>query len=761
MMIWAVSFFIGVVTSSVLADVPPVMMIGGLFFAACSLLGLNLIYKHPCLIISAACLFGFSWVMLDATYQLKQALPTALEGKSLTLTGSIGDIRDCHPRYCRFVFYSEKPFKGKQLLSWYNQHPKLTVGSHWQLRVRLKRPHGVSNPGGFAYEKWAFAEAIQAKGYVVAHADNTSLAATHSTHRVNQWRQHLAEKIDQQLKKAEFSGMIKALVIAHRGDLSVKQWQILRDSGTSHLLAISGLHVGMVASACFFLSGWLWRCWARGCLYVPAPIVSAIAAILSALVYAALAGFSIPTVRALVMVSILMLGILVRRLIQPWQSFAMALFIILLLQPTAVLSVGFWLSFGAVFIIFYTMQGRIGESSQLRSLLRMHIVMLVAMLPLSLWFFQQHSLVSLFANAVAIPWVSMVVVPLSLLGSLLFLVNDALAGLVLQMAETALAGVWPFLTWLVGLPASVYVNAVASPLQLLSVSVALLLLLAPKGWPGRSLGFIFLLPLWCWQLPTPAHGDLWYTQLDVGQGTATIIRTAQHVLIYDTGPSQGVHSDSGSRVLIPFLRSQGIKAVDTLIISHGDNDHSGGAASLLTAYKAQDVLTSEPKRFSQHHASLCLAGQKWHWDGVDFDILHPDKHYLGRGNNSSCVLRIRVGDIRLLLVGDIERPAEVYLLKKADDLKADVLLAPHHGSKSSSTLAFVKAVSPRYVLYSTGYRNRYHFPNKSIQKRYDDHGAIALDTAKSGAISMKITAGKPLIYPEEHRVALRRYWMSH
>jgi competence protein ComEC len=429
----------------------------------------------------------------------------------------------------------------------------------------------------------------------------------------------------------------------------------------------------------------------------------------------------------------------------------------------AVLSVGWWLSFWAVAIIAWLTAGRYGRQGIGYRWFYMHIALAICMLPALLMFFQQASLVAPLANFLAVPWVGMLVVPVALLGTLVAMINEMAGQTLLGVSAWLLALIWPWLDWLAQLDFSLWRQHQPLAWTLLPAVFGLAVLFMPRGLPGRWTGLVMLLPLFLVRPDKPLHGEIWVTLLDVGQGLATVVQTRNHTLVYDTGPRFSRTFDTGQAVVVPFLRHQGIRRIDKLIISHGDNDHIGGADSVLAAYPVASLLSGVPGKLPDSGAEKCQSGDQWRWDNVTFSILHPGPASSSTGNDASCVLRIEVpGGQGALLTGDIEAPSERALLQnQPGSLPADVLIAPHHGSATSSSADFVKAVSPEIVLFPAGYQNRYKFPKQDVVERYAAIGAEIHTTGESGALMIKLgasTAGQ--LKTSLHREMQRRYWQS-
>lgn len=716
---------------------------------------------------------GFAWAWLQACLLLQQALPEDLQGRDLVVEGRVASIPERRQRRLRFEFLIDQasreglPVEVPQRvrLNWYATGPEPRADERWRFCVRLKRPHGFMNPGGFDYEAWLFQRHIRALGYV--RGNDSKRLAPSPVLAVNPLRESLQQALDQALGWSDYRGILTALAIGEKGAIDRDQWRVLRATGTIHLMAISGLHIGLVAGLVFLLARWLWGRSAWLCLRFPKHQAAAVLALLAALCYAMLAGFSIPTQRAMIMLGVVVGATLWRRNPTPLQIVSAALLLVLVIDPLAVLSAGFWLSFAAVGVILYANWGYRSATTPWWRWGRIHLIIALGLLPLMLGLFQQQSLISPLANLVAVPWMSLLVVPLTLLGSLVLLVWPAFGTLLLSMADQAMHLLWTLLETLADWPYASWELATSSPGSLLLAAIGVLIILAPRGIPGRWLGGLFMLPMLTLRPPPPAAGEAWLTLLDVGQGLAAVVQTQHHTLVFDTGPRLNAGFDTGSAVLLPFLRHRGVTRIDTLIVSHGDNDHIGGVASLLQGMPATRVLSSVTERLGEYSAQDCTAGTRWEWDGVVFSLIHPQQP--GRldwktrpENNNSCVLRVTVAGHAILLPGDIEAAAERELVAaQPEQLRADVLVAPHHGSKTSSTGDFIEAVRPRHVLFPIGYRNHYGFPHPSVLARYRQQGVRVWDSAGHGAITIRLDAQGNLSEPEAWRVRASRYWHNH
>ncbi len=709
---------------------------------------------------------GFVWALLYAGLELSRPLDTRLEGMDCSAEGYIAGIPEIQTRGTRVLFditqlsgpNCSRNWTGRVRLYWNRSEEPPQVGERWRLRVRLKQPHGFMNPGGFDYEAWLYQQGIKATGTVRNDPDNRRLAGAAWHYALDHLRQNVAARMALAVPDSPYLGILTALVIGAQNSISAPQWQVFTRTGTSHLVAISGLNITLVAGLVGLLTRRAWAWLPHANLRLAAPKAAVCAALLSATGYALLAGFSIPTQRALVMIAIALGARLCDRQLVPSRALALALLVILLMGPTAPLTAGFWLSYGAVAVLLYGMSGRLAQSVWWRQWGRAQWLVALGLLPMTLVLFQRASLIAPLANLLAEPWMSLVVTPITLLGTVLLPLSAWLGSLLLQLASALLGGLWAILAVCADLPGAYGAWALPATWIAGVAVLGMLLLLAPRGLPTRGVGVLLLLPMLLIRPETPARGAVWFTLLDVGQGLSAVVRTQHHTLVYDTGPRYSNSFDTGAAVVLPYLRYQGVDFLDMLLVSHGDNDHSGGAASILAGMPVAELLSSVPQRFKTL-ASHCRAGQHWNWDGVQFRILHPDRTRDWPGNDGSCVLLVQGRGGNLLLPGDIEAVVERHLLTtQAGVPRAAILVAPHHGSRTSSTSDFVAGVAPRYVLFPVGYRNRYRFPRPEVVARYNELGSQRLDSDVEGAIEFHIDPEKGVGSPENYRRTARRYW---
>ncbi|MFA6409000.1 MAG: DNA internalization-related competence protein ComEC/Rec2 [Gammaproteobacteria bacterium] len=727
-------------------------------------------YKKTRIIFLAlfALSLGFSWALAYTNNLLDWQLPKNLEKQNITIECYIDSLPKYEAERLSFTCALEKlngeKNKAKILLSWYQNYPSypvLRVGDKWRLTVKLKRPHSTANPGSFDHEAYLLENRIRATGYVVTNkfSQNKLLNSHWYKYSIDRLRQYLSWRIKNSLPNSHFNAFISALTVGDQSGITQSDWQVLRRTGTIHFLIIAGLHIGFVAAFLFFIIRLLWRFFPRLCLIIPSPKAAAIFALAGAVFYSALAGFSTPTKRAIFMLIFFFLGKLTDRNFSVWSSFLVGLFIVTLINPLASLSSGFWLSFVAVFLILFSLESRLNNGTKFMRYSRLQWALTLGLIPLSLLLFEQASLISFFANLIAVPCLGFIAIPLSLSSSIILLINQKLGTLLLVLASKVFALIYFFLNWLANLPLSNFIHAVYNPWILLASSIGILLILAPRALPCRYLSLAFLSPLFFFIPKGPNYNEVWFTLLDVGQGLASVIRTQNHVIIYDTGPKFSPESDAGNSIVVPFLLTENLKNIDLMVVSHSDQDHSGGAKSILNNLKVSKLITSTPDFFSPFPAEHCYAGTHWNWDGVGFSFLHPPKDSNFSINNSSCVLKITSGKESILLDGDIEKIAEKKLVaQNASSLQSNILVAPHHGSISSSSLGFVQAVKPNYVLFPTGYLNRFKFPSPVVVMRYEAIGTKTLNSAETGAITFKFPTKSGILTPEIYRTNHRKFW---
>jgi competence protein ComEC len=754
-MLLLLAFCLGCVGAHALPVLPDPAVAG--VGAGLALLGL----RFRTIRCAAALALGVCWAALRAGFVLEHGLHPALVGEPVRLEGRIAGVPEHRDGRVRFLFDVTSvesarrrwPLPGRVRLDWYGRAPAPVAGERWRLNARLRSAHGFRNPGGFDYERWLFEQRIRATGYVRHGSANARLAAAPRWH-LHRVRQALSARIDAALGPAPHVAVLTALAIGIDAGIGAAQWETLRRTGTTHLISISGLHVSLIAGLAFVLGRASWARTGHVAERLPAPRVAAVLACLAALAYTALAGASVPSQRACVGVLCAMAGLAGSRRPRPGFVWATALTGVLVFDPMAPLAIGFWLSFVAAGIIVAMLAGRAPPAPNWQRALRVQAGIALGLAPLLLAVFGQNPVIGPVANVLAVPWVTLVVVPVLLLGVGLLAVAPAIATAPLACAHAAFGALWWILERLSTLDIAVWEHAAIGPAVAIAAAIGVLLLLLPRGLPGRWIGWLWLLGVLWPRLDRPAPGAFTLTALDVGQGLAAVIETRRHVLVFDTGPPLGPRTDAGALVVVPYLRHRGIGVVDALVVSHADLDHRGGVASVRRAYPSARVYASWPYTLAN---APCRRGLRWRWDGVDFEFLHPQVGQRGSANDRSCVLRIANRAGAALLPGDIEHGAEAALAASAGPaLHAQVLIAPHHGSATSSSAALLAAVRPAHVIVPAGYQNRYGFPAAPVLERYRAAGAGVWITSATGAVRVAFDRAPPAPLAERERRP--RYW---
>ena len=716
-----------------------------------------------------------SW---QAGIRLEDALPREWEGRDIAMEGIVSGLPQETDRGTRFLFdplVVSTPgavVPSRVSLMWYAPKggdpgetvapPEIRAGERWSFTVRLKRPRGFANPHAFDFEPWALARGIRATGYVRVKPAPVRLAEhepgwPQSLHRL---RGGIREAMRERLGEARFAGVLVALAVGDQDAIDADDWRVFWRTGVGHLVSISGLHVTLFASLAFALVRLAWVRVPPLALRIPARKAGAVAGVLAALAYCLVSGYQVPAQRTVLMLAVAALALLAGRHGSASRVLAIAVVAVLLVDPWAVLLPGFWLSFGAVGAIFHALALRTGAPETLVPAIVTQAAVTLALAPMLVALFGELSLVSPLANAFAIPVVSLVVVPLTLAG--------ALAGLpgLLEVAHALMELTMVPLEFLAAWPGAV-VESAAAPLGLVALALAgALAVLAPRGVPLRAAGVALALPLALYTAPGPAPGAAWIDVLDVGQGLAAVVRTTSHALVYDTGPAWSDESDSGARIVVPFLRGEGVRSLDGVMVTHADDDHAGGAVSIAKARSPAWLLSTLGPADGRHAAfpdsRRCVAGLAWDWDGVRFEVLHPDERALAdarrRENDRSCVIRVATGGAAALLAADIEKLAESEIVARAGGrLRSQVLLVPHHGSRTSSTPSFLDAVDPQVAIVSAGWRNRFRHPSPAVLQRYAQRGIRVLRTDLDGAVRVELPSGSdPLALRRESERA--RYW---
>ncbi len=716
--------------------------------------------------------------ILTAAWILEARLAPQLQGRDLRLSGEVCDIPVLEGGVQRFLLVIDSAQRGpgipeRVLISWYQSKTLVSAGERWQLTLRLKRPRGTSNPAGFDFERWAFMRAIGASGYVRQSVANRRLSSAGGGCVLAAFRQQVAVDLAAALPKAAALGHLLALAVGVRNLLDDNDWLVLRRTGSAHLMAISGLHIGLAAGFAFFLCRQLGRCLLLAHIDCRPLVIARAGALTGALLYSALAGFAVPTVRALVMTAAVILLTGLRRSLPPSAILATALYVILWIEPFAMLAPGFWLSFGAVFVLLMSGFGGlyfVAESgtrterawSRFRQLLRAQLCISVGLLPASAVFFGQVSLVAPLVNLIIVPLFAVSIVPLLIIGVIALNPSPALASAVLGMADFILGNLLSVLAGLnrcALIPVAVDLPGVSGLVGGICILIAAVLIW-PRPLPVRTRVVILLFVLLSVAVTRSELPALRVIVMDVGQGMAILVQTPGYNLLFDTGPRYR-HGDAGRSIVIPLLRHYGVMQLDHLIVSHADADHAGGARSVLGSYPGTELLAPELLEVPAERFQRCRTGQHWQRDGVNFRILHPGPEAasgLWSENDASCVLLVQSEQFGLLFPGDIERRAESRLVAGGALPAVDLVIAPHHGSRTSSTPALVATTRPEFVVFSAGHRNRWHFPALEVRKRWSAGGACMLSTGDSGALVFAAHGDGPLQLVERYRVDQARIW---
>lgn len=686
-----------------------------------------------------------------ASTVIEQRLPHKFEGDSILTNVRLLD----YPRASGLsvsmllVAVDDSRIPGRLHVSWYEPSVLPRLGDTWQLELRLQRPRGSSNPGGFDTETWMFRERITAAGYVVPGRRNLLLASDQLT-GLQRYRTRLIERVFRVVEEPQVAAVIVAVAVGARHLLAREQWDRYAVTGTSHLMAISGLHVGLAALAAFMVcSVVLAMSGVRGNNHKLALFLS----LLVAGAYVLLSGLAVPAQRAMIMLIIATVIVLRERQLQSGLVVLGAAVLIAAADPLATMTPGFKLSFAAVILLLW-----IGQRSQprgrlagVRQLASMQLVLLLGLLPLTVLIFERVALLAPFVNFIAVPLFSIVTVPATLI---------AAAGgsdMFLQIAAASIG----WLEWMIanvaGMPGAdtkiAEITRQVWPLLLLPFIWALL----PPGWPGRASAWLALLALLLWKPAAPPYSCVDLTFMDVGQGLAIVARSNRHALLYDTGPAYRSGGTAAEHAILPYLRSQRIPSLDKLIVSHADLDHAGGVGAVARAVPITDLMWGEPLPDSRPHGRHCEQGERWSWDGIDFRVLHPSDATFS-GNDASCVLLVAAGAHRALLTGDIEIAAEKSLVRGGDLPLVDIVTVPHHGSLTSSSTPFTQRVAPNYALVSAGHRNRWRFPRAEVVSRWREAGAEVLRTDLSGAIRVRMCQRSGVQILRHEREYRRRLW---
>ncbi len=738
---------------------PPGAASSALLASAALLVWLKMSWRWPIWMA-----IGFLWTAFHIDRHSQFDIAPELAGQDVWVAGWVDSFPNRAPGQVTFslrLASDDRPAGVPRRLSltWYEPPIELEAGIALRLLVRLREPRGLSNPGGFDYERWLFLEGYGATGYV-REGDRQWDASIDPARWWLTKRAALARQIAAATPGTDAPVLLTALALGERFGFDERHWEGLRRTGTSHLVAISGLHIGLVAALSFFLIRRLW-------IRLPGVLAhydlqsAALVSFACAAFYAAGAGFAVPTQRALLMLSVAYLAVLTRRYVSMTAGLSTALLFVLLWDPLTIVSPSFWLSFVAVGLLWQLGQGRTAlaknsrpAESRFRKSAIIQWGICLGLTPVVVLFFGEVSLVSPLVNFVAIPIFSLVLVPLTLLATLMLSI-EFLGPFLMYGAGVFAQSVWWVLDSIAGWSWSAMDLPQADGWQFVLAIIGVIFALPVHPLPGRYLSALAILPLLAAQTDGPEPGAAIATVLDVGHGLAVIVETQSHVLLYDAGPRYRSGFDSGSEIVLPALRAKGRTRLDTIVVSHADRDHSGGAAAVIGSFPRAQLVVGPDVTLT--HASACRGGQSWVWDGVEFSFLHPPAGYTPLGNDSSCVLKVATPAGALLITGDIESHGELTLLSQVPGLRAEVVVVPHHGSATSSTMTFVDAMHARYAVVSAAYANQWGFPRPEVRARWEASGAQMVTTGASGAITIALgPSGEPRLTSRRER--RRRYW---
>jgi len=646
-------------------------------------------------------------------------------------------------------------------LSWFQPPVTLRLGDVWQMELRLRRPRGSSNPGAFDYEAWLFRERVGATGYVVGSHRN-HLLGSGDLDVVDRVRQRFVDRIS--LLNSESAGVLAAISVGARHLITAEQWDRYARTGTSHLMAISGLHIGLAAGGGYALASLFSGLLIRGGSHHNRATVFAL---LIAISYAFVSGLAIPSRRASLMIAFVAIAVLRRRQVRPLTVLAAACIVVLVSSPIASMAPGFMLSFAAVLVLIWLAQ-RLGNGLDrafaarlvfgVRQLSIVQGVLLLGLLPLTVLIFDRVAFVAPVVNLVAVPVFSLVTVPLTLAGLLLDGRLQMLGDPALHIASLSQEYLEKLIVIAAETPGAGYTMSAVTGSAWLLLFLPVLWVILPPGWPGRRLALIAVIALVLHEPARPDHGCVAVDVLDIGQGLAVVLQTHAHTVAFDTGPAFKGGGNAAETVILPYLASRGISHVDKLIVSHSDLDHSGGVSAILARIDVAELLVGEPLGGQEQLQAFCNAGDEWEYDGIGFSFIYPPLDGFRDGNDASCVLRVKAGDYQLLITGDIEQPAEQQLVRDGLLGGVDAVVIPHHGSRTSSTAPFVSALTPDLAIVSAGFGNRWGFPKEEVVARWVGVGARVLQTSTSGAIGIRLCEGSGIEEVTEYRNERRRIW---
>lgn len=759
MLRYSIAALFGAYSTLALVDLPSIALLFVSGMVAVALV----MYRRSCLV--GVYVLGFVGMSFASHQELVSRLRPELHGVDIQLSVHVIEIQGYSAQNYRFSASPEDASEFPPLirLSWFN--PPLTPlpGEQWQLKVRLKRPRGFSNPGGFDFEGWLFREGVGATGYVVDDEHNR-LLETSTDAGMAGLRRRMDKRLDALLAPGDARAVIKAITLGDRSEITAEQWLVYARTGTSHLMAISGLHIGLAAGGTYAL---VWILFGQLGRFRRLRDIAMLASVLAAFAYADLSGFAIPARRAFVMIVLSAIAVLMRRRLVPEHVLASACVLVAIDEPLSIFSPGFQLSFAAVGLLVWWSKrlpcradgGPRWHPSSIfvaaRELLHLQVLFLFGLMLITVWIFGRVTIAAPLINFIVLPVFSLIIVPCGLLGLMLdgaaAIAGDAL--LVVSARATSL------LLQCLQAASGESIVAIDAPISgwtiILLAGPTILLALLPAGWPGRKLALMAAFATVFSRHAAVPERCLDVAVLDVGQGLAVVLATATQTTVFDTGPGYRSGSSAANLVILPYLKSIGVSRIDTLIVSHGDLDHSGGLSDLRRSLSVNRLLSGEPALTG---GIQCRSGMTWESDGVRFSIEHPGDGERWEGNNASCVLLIETGDYRVLIPGDIEAEAERDLLSHYQAGSVDLLVIPHHGSRTSSQRAFVNATQPHVAVAASGHRNRWGFPKPEITERWQRVGSIVLTTSESGAIRQRFCPDQTPQAPRQYRIEKRRIW---
>lgn len=722
----------GVLAAQVFYSLPPPWLMAG-----AALLALSCFFKRRLFRLSLMVL-ACCWALFQFQLRLDDRLDPALSGSKIEVTGTVASIPSAASDYVKFRFDTDADAQAagipeSLLVYWYREWPELRPGQRWRLKLRLKPPWGRVNFQGGDRERWFFANGYGGMGSV-QEGRQLEVSGRMAMH-VDRMRTAVMENIAGQVAENRQRAIVQALASADRSGIGNEHRRLLNVTGTAHLLAISGLHVGLAAAAGMWASRLLLLVLPGRILYRISFPIMVLTGLLCAAFYSALAGFGTPTVRSVLMLATAMSAVLLSRSIHPFRAWVLSMAIIALVDPFSLLQPGFWYSYLAVASLLLVFIPRTGNFNFLQSALAGQGAVIIVLVPVSALVFNSFSGSAFFANLLAIPWVSLLVVPLVLSGLVVSLFSVAGAGVPWRLAGDASGILFRFLETVDDLQGELIILSPPGGLQVLLALLGAFVLLLPRGVPWRWMAVFLLIPLFARPGPRTGEHVLEIEILDAGQGTAVVLNAGGRTLLYDTGPGDGEGFDLVNSVIEPALAMRGPESLEQIIISHGDMDHAGGLGSLIDSHRQASFMGN----FAAPAAGVtpCVVPATWSWPGVSFEVLHPAPGLPYLGNDSSCVLSVQAGRHSALLTGDISRQVENRLLQENVSRHA-FLLVPHHGSKSSSSNGFIRQVDPDLAVATASLGNRFGFPRADTRGRYEFRGTRFLSTGECGAIRLRL-----------------------